>query len=35
MGLLTFLSNEVKAAVGYQQDFEQLLANGDVVRAGG
>lgn len=33
MGLLTFLSNEVKAAVGYQQDFEQLLANGDVARA--
>ena len=33
MGLLTFLSNEVKAAVGYQQDFERLLANGDVARA--
>jgi len=33
MGLLTIVSNEVKAAVGYQQDFEQLLANKDVTRA--
>lgn len=33
MGILSFLTNEVKAAVGYQQDFEQLLDNGDVSRA--
>jgi len=33
MGLLTVVSNEVKAAVGYQQDFEQLLDNNDVTRA--
>jgi len=33
MGLLNLITNEVKAAVGYQQDFEQLLGNGDVTRA--
>ncbi len=33
MGLLTAISNGVKAAVGYQQRFEELLDNSDVSRA--
>lgn len=33
MGLFNVVSNEVKAAVGYQQDFAQLLASKDVTRA--
>lgn len=33
MGLFNVITNEVKAAVGYQQDFAQLLASKDVTRA--
>lgn len=33
MGLLNVITNEVRAAVGYQQSFEQLLDNKDVSRA--
>lgn len=33
MGLFTVVSNGLKAAVGYQQQFEELLGNGDVTRA--
>ena len=33
MGLLTTIKNEVKAAVGYQQDFTELLQSQDVSRA--
>jgi hypothetical protein len=33
MGLLNVLTNEVKAAVGYQQNFKELLASKDVSRA--
>lgn len=33
MGLFNFISNEVKAAVGYQQSFAELLDNKDVTRA--
>ena len=33
MGLLTVIKNEVKAAVGYQQSFEELLKAADVSRA--
>jgi hypothetical protein len=33
MGLLNVLTNEVKAAVGYQQNFTELLASKDVTRA--
>lgn len=33
MGLLRFIKNEVKAAVGYQQNFTELLEAGDVTRA--
>jgi hypothetical protein len=33
MGLINVVTNEVKAAVGYQQEFEELLNNSDVVRA--
>lgn len=33
MGLFNVVTNEVKAAVGYQQDFAQLLASKDVTRA--
>lgn len=33
MGLFNVLTNEVKAAVGYQQNFAELLASKDVSRA--
>ena len=33
MGLLNIISNEVKAAIGYQQGFADLLAAKDVTRA--
>lgn len=33
MGLLNFFVNEVKAAVGYQQSFTELLESKDVTRA--
>lgn len=33
MGLLNVITNEVKAAVGYQQSFAELLASQDVGRA--
>lgn len=33
MGLFTVVSNGLKAAVGYQQQFEELLENSDVTRA--
>lgn len=33
MGLINVISNEVKAAVGYQQSFSELLASKDVTRA--
>lgn len=33
MGLITTVANGLKAALGYQQQFEELLANGDVTRA--
>lgn len=33
MGLFNLISNEVKAAVGYQQNFTDLLTNKDVGRA--
>lgn len=33
MGLLTTIKNEIKAAVGYQQTFEELLEAADVTRA--
>lgn len=33
MGLINVISNEVKAAVGYQQSFGELLASSDVSRA--
>ena len=33
MGLLNVITNEVKAAVGYQQDFDKLLRSKDVPRA--
>lgn len=33
MGLLNVVTNEVKAAVGYQQNFAELLASKDVGRA--
>ncbi len=33
MGFLNIVTNEVKAAVGYQQSFEELLENRDVTRA--
>lgn len=33
MGLLNLVTNGVRAAVGYQQTFEELLSNGDVTRA--
>lgn len=33
MGLLNVISNEVKAAIGYQQSFADLLATKDVTRA--
>jgi hypothetical protein len=33
MGLLTTISNEFKAAIGYQKDFESLLKRNDVSRA--
>lgn len=33
MGLINVISNEVKAAVGYQQSFAELLASKDVTRA--
>jgi hypothetical protein len=33
MGLLNVLTNEVKAAVGYQQNFKELLTSKDVSRA--
>lgn len=33
MGVLTVVSNGFKAAVGYQQRFEELLGNSDVTRA--
>jgi hypothetical protein len=33
MGLLNVLTNEVKAAVGYQQNFTELLVSKDVTRA--
>ena len=33
MGLLNIISNEVKAAIGYQQNFADLLTAKDVTRA--
>lgn len=33
MGLINVITNEVKAAVGYQQSFSELLASKDVTRA--
>ena len=33
MGLLTVITNKVKASVGYQQDFESLLESKDIGRA--
>ena len=33
MSLIDVFKNEIKAAVGYQQTFEELIANGDVRRA--
>ena len=33
MGLINYIKNEIKAAVGYQQSFEELLENSDVSRA--
>lgn len=33
MGLFRFITNELKAAVGYQQSFTDLLDSGDVSRA--
>ena len=33
MGLINVISNEAKAAVGYQQSFGELLASSDVSRA--
>lgn len=33
MGLINTISNSIKAAVGYQQSFEELLAAHDVTRA--
>lgn len=33
MGLLTTISNDIKAAIGYQQSFDELLAAKDVTRA--
>lgn len=33
MGLIREVTNGIKAAVGYQQQFEELLANSDVTRA--
>lgn len=32
MGLLNIISNEVKAAIGYQQNFYRLLTAKDVTR---
>lgn len=33
MGLINYIKNEIKAAVGYQQSFEELLESKDVSRA--
>ncbi len=33
MGLLNVISNQIKAAVGYQQDFDSLMDRRDVTRA--
>ena len=33
MGLINYIKNEIKAAVGYQQSFEELLDSKDVSRA--
>ncbi|WP_304976263.1 hypothetical protein [uncultured Muribaculum sp.] len=33
MGLINAIQNEIKAAVGYQQSFSELLASKDVTRA--
>jgi len=33
MGIIQSISNTIKAAVGYQQSFDELLAAGDVTRA--
>lgn len=33
MSIITVVKNEIKAAVGYQQTFEELITNGDVSRA--
>lgn len=33
MGLLNVISNEVKAAIGYQQGFSELMDSQDVTRA--
>ena len=33
MSVFNVIKNELKAAVGYQQTFEELIANGDVRRA--
>lgn len=33
MGIITTISNGIKAAVGYQQSFDELLAASDVTRA--
>lgn len=33
MGIIQTITNNIKAAVGYQQGFEELLAAGDVTRA--
>lgn len=33
MSLIQTIKNEIKAAVGYQQSFDELLASGDVTRA--
>ena len=33
MGIFQTITNELKAAVGYQQSFDELLTAGDVTRA--
>ena len=33
MGIIQTITNELKAAIGYQQSFDELLTAGDVTRA--
>jgi len=33
MSLIQTITNNIKAAVGYQQSFDELLASNDVTRA--